>query len=144
MTALDAPPPPPALESLDDLRTYLWQVHQVTVSADDPLLMTYTVHKVALNEIARLLDHYERALSDNVKATGETFTDDVTAAIERFQAEALTDTVRERLAAMQEAARLSDASQIQFRRLIRVLTGLTLVNLVAALVSLGVLATLVQ
>lgn len=145
MTALDAPPPPPlTMDSLEDLRAHLWKVHQVTVDPADPILMLHTIHRVALDEYRRLLDQHNRALSDQVRASAKSFTDDVRAEIEAFKAEALGAAVRERLAAMQEAARLADTAQDRFRRNIKLLTTLTVINFACVVFVLGVLTVLVR
>lgn len=45
--------PPP--RSFDELRARLLQAHGVGVSADDPILLSYTLHRVALDEVAETL-----------------------------------------------------------------------------------------
>ena len=54
----------------------------------------------------------------------------------------LTDAVRERLSAMQEAARLADTAQDRFRKMIKLISILTALNLVAVVFTLGVLTVL--
>ena len=85
----EAPPPPLTMDSIEELRTHLWKVHQVTV-----------------------------------------------------ENEALTDAVRERLSAMQEAARLADTAQDRFRKMVKLISILTALNLVAVVFTLGVLTVL--
>ncbi len=138
----EAPPPPLTMDSIEELRTHLWKVHQVTVEDGDPVLMIYTIHKVVLDEHRRLIDQHNRTLSGIIQAQADAFTTDVTAAIEDFKNEALTDAVRERLSAMQEAARLADTAQDRFRKMIKLISILTALNLVAVVFTLGVLTVL--
>ncbi|PKR56323.1 hypothetical protein [Thalassospira lohafexi] len=138
----EAPPPPLTMDSIEELRTHLWKVHQVNVEDGDPVLMIYTIHKVVLDEHRRLIDQHNRTLSGIIQAQAETFTTDVTSAIEDFKNEALTDAVRERLSAMQEAARLADTAQDRFRKMVKLISILTALNLVAVVFTLGVLTVL--
>ncbi|WP_417247593.1 MULTISPECIES: hypothetical protein [Pseudomonadota] len=138
----EAAPPPLTMDSIEELRIHLWKVHQVTVEDSDPVLMIYTIHKVVLDEHRRLIDQHNRTLSGIIQAQADSFTADVTAAIEDFKNEALTDAVRERLSAMQEAARLADTAQDRFRKMVKLISILTALNLVAVVFTLGVLTVL--
>ena len=141
-----APPPPPAsaMDGLEELRAYLHKVHDVSIGPDDPILMLHTIHKLALDEHRRLLDAGNARLSDAVGAAAAGFVAETTAALEAFKAEALSDAVRERLAAMREAAELADAAQAHFRRTVKALSLITVLNWLAAAFSLGVLAVLTR
>lgn len=138
----EAAPPPLTMDSIEELRNHLWKVHQVTVDEGDPILMIYTIHKVVLDEHRRLIDQHNRTLSAIIQSQAENFTSDVTAAIEDFKNEALTDAVRERLNAMQEAARLADTAQDRFRKTVRLISILTVLNFVAVAFTVGVLTVL--
>ncbi|WP_142850717.1 hypothetical protein [Telmatospirillum sp. J64-1] len=145
MSALDSPPPPPlTMDSLEDLRAYLARTHRTIVAEDDPILMLYTIHRVALDEFMRLLDRQEQALSDQVRATGENLKKEVETLIEGFKSEALGAAVRERIAAMQEAARMADTAQDRFRKNLRLLSILTALNFAAVVFTLGVLTVLTR
>lgn len=145
MSELDTlPPPPAALGDLDELRAYLFKVHDVAIDPADPIVMVHTIHRAALEDFGRLLDKHADELAGRVQLVADRFTDDVKKSIETFQSEALTDTLRERLAAMQEAARLADLSQSRFRSFVRIVAALTVVNVLAAITAVGALAIIIQ
>ncbi|MGK2742049.1 hypothetical protein ACSHT0_14235 [Tepidicaulis sp. LMO-SS28] len=144
MSALDTPPPPPlTMDSLEELRAYLWKVHQVTVDKDDPILMLHTIHKVALDEYARLLDGHKRQLSENVQKITKDLEDEVRLIIGDLESEALNDAVRERLATIHEAERLSGKTLDHFKQTLKAQRLLTLINIAAIGCTLGVLSVLV-
>lgn len=143
MSVLDAPPPPPPrLDSLDDLRAYLWRQHQVTVDASDPILMLHTIHRVALDEYRRMLDQHNRAVSEACAAAGQALMADMRAAIEEFRAEALSDAVRSRLATLAEAERLAQETAGRARRHLRATAILVTLNYLAIACTVGVLAVI--
>mgnify|MGYP007079446057 FL=1 len=143
MSVLDTPPPPPlTMDSLEELRTYLWKVHQVTVDQNDPILMLHTIHKVALGEYERLLDSHKRQLSDHARKTSSDLVDEVRLIIGDLQNETLNDAVRERLATVKEAEKLSEQTLSRFRQNLKVQSLFTLLNVIAALCTLGVLSAI--
>tara|TARA_R110001583_G_scaffold195530_1_gene375479 strand:- start:19333 stop:19773 length:441 start_codon:yes stop_codon:yes gene_type:complete len=138
----DTPPPPVTMDSIEELRTYLWQQHQITVDADDPVLLVHTILRLSLDEQRRVNDQYNRALSQTVRDSSQDFTKDVLAAINAFKAEALGDVVRERIRTMNETAEMAEDATRQFSRLLRTQKILTTLNIVAVVFVVGVLSAL--
>ena len=138
----DTPPPPVTMDSVEELRTYLWQQHQITVDADDPVLLVHTILRLSLDEQRRINDQYNRALSQTVRDASQDFTKDVLAAIEAFKAEALGDVVRERIKTMNETAEMAEDAIRQFSRLLRTQKILTTLNIIAVVFVVGVLSAL--
>jgi hypothetical protein len=138
----DAPPPPVTMDSIEELRTYLWQQHQITVDQDDPVLLVHTILRLSLDEQRRINDQYNRALSQTVRDASQDFTKDVLAAIEAFKAEALGDVVRERIKTMNETAEMAEDAIRQFSRLLRTQKILTTLNIIAVVFVVGVLSAL--
>lgn len=140
MSALDDMPPlPHRIETTDELRTYLWNQHGVTVGEDDPILLVFTMHRVAL---AQQEDHYERQRTEflgTIKQSVGYFTSDVKAAIDAFKNEAIGDVVRERVEAMNEAARQADRATGKFNKNLLYLSIITAVNLLAVVFNIGLL-----
>ncbi len=132
------------MDSMEDLRAYLWKVHQVTVDSSDPILMLHTIHRVALDEYRRMLDQHSRTLSDQVRGIAANVAGEIRAVVDEFKSEASAAAVRERVAAIQEATRLADTAQAAFRRNIRLLIGITVLNIVAVVFVLGALTVLVR
>ncbi len=145
MGALDARPPPPlSMDSMDELRAYLWKVHQATVDPADPILMLHTIHRVALDEFSRLLDQHNRALSDQVRGIAANVAAEIRAVVDEFKSDASAAAVKARVEAIQEATRLADTAQAGFRRNLRLLLGITALNIVAVVFVLGALTILVR
>ncbi len=144
MSELNAPPPPPVLGdgSMEELRTLLWKTHGITVDQHDPILMTYTIHKVALSDFERLLDRYGRRLSEDTNEAATTFADDVRQSIENLKSQALTDAVRQRLTTIKETTDLTDIAYGKLKQTVRLLWALTAANYLAVAITLGVLAVL--
>ncbi|AUG51514.1 hypothetical protein [Thalassospira marina] len=138
----DAPPPPVTMDSIEELRTYLWQQHQVTVDHDDPVLLVHTILRLSLDEQRRINDQYNRALSQTVRDASQDFTKDVLTAIDAFKAEALGDVVRERIKTMNETAEMAEDAIRQFARLLRTQKILTTLNILAVVFVVGVLSAL--
>jgi Na+-translocating ferredoxin:NAD+ oxidoreductase RnfC subunit len=139
MTTAAALPPP---QSLDELRAQLLKLHGVTVSADDPILMVYTIHRVAVDEFADMLARHEQAHSQALEETSAKHREAVSRAVEEIASEVMSDTVRERLLAMQEAAITADRSQQAMRRHLRRVMLLTACSTLAAITATGALAFL--
>ncbi len=138
----DAPPPPVTMDSIEELRTYLWQQHQITVDQDDPILLVHTILRLSLDEQRRLNDQYNRALSQTLRDASQDFTKDVLTAIDAFKAEALGDVVRERIKTMNETAEMAEDAIGQFARLLRTQKILTTLNILAVVFVVGVLSAL--
>ena len=135
----DLPPPPDTLETFEDLRSYLWQSHGVTVGADDPILLVYSMLRVA----AAMQEKNQKQLSADLKkaiaATAEGFTRDVNVSIATFKNEAIGDVVRDRIEAMNQSAKQADTAVERFRKCLRMQTILTAVNVLAVLLSIALL-----
>jgi predicted nucleic acid-binding Zn ribbon protein len=136
--AADLPPP----QSLDELRAQLLKLHGVTVSADDPILMVYTIHRVAVDEMADMLTRMRDDHAAALEETSAKHREAVRAAVEEIASEVMSDTVRERLKAMQEAAVTADRTQAAMRRLLKWLAVLAGCSFLSAGVCVGVLALL--
>lgn len=139
-------PPPPVLadeESLEALRSLLWRVHQATVEKDDPILMAYTIHRAALSDFQKMLDAQTRRFSDAAHQTAEQLGREISSMIDDVKAKALNDAIRERLAAINEAAQVAEQSQIAMKKTARRMTIVAGVSMAGALLSLAVLALLV-
>ena len=140
MSALDDMPPlPNSIETTEELRTFLWKQHGVTVGEDDPILMVFTMLRVALDRQER---HYERQRTEfvgTIKQSVSYFTCDVKAAIDAFKNEAIGDVVRERVEAMNEAARQADRATGKFKKNLLYLSIITAVNLIAVVFNVGLL-----
>lgn len=138
----DAPPPPVTMDSIEELRTYLWQQHQITVDQDDPILLVHTILRLSLDEQRRINDQYNRALSQTLRDASQDFTKDVLTAIDAFKSEALGDVVRERIKTMNETAEMAEDAIGQFARLLRTQKILTTLNILAVVFVVGVLSAL--
>ncbi|WP_404424266.1 hypothetical protein [Thalassospira australica] len=140
MSALDDMPPlPNSIETIDELRTFLWKQHGVTVGEDDPILLVFTMLRVGLDQQERHNERERRALSEAVQAAADTFTRDVDVSIKTFKNEAIGDVVRERVEAMNEAARQADRATGKFRKNLLYLSIITAVNLIAVVFNVGLL-----
>ena len=140
MSALDEKPPlPNNIDTVDELRTFLWRQHEVSIGTDDPILVVYTMLKVALNQIEQQHAKDRQETEKAVKAAANTFTTDVSIAIKNFKEEAIGDVVRERVQAMNEAARQADRASSNIRKCMFYLGILTAVNLLAVFFSIGLL-----
>ncbi len=138
----DAPPPPVTMDSIEELRTYLWQQHQITVDQDDPILLVHTILRLSLDEQRRINDRYNRALSQTLRDASQDFTKDVLTAIDAFKSEALGDVVRERIKTMNETAEMAEDAIGNFARLLRTQKILTTLNILAVVFVIGVLSAL--
>lgn len=140
MSALDDMPPlPNSIETIDELRTFLWKQHGVTVGEDDPILLVFTMLRVGLDQQERHNERERRALAEAVKAAADTFTRDVDVSIKTFKNEAIGDVVRERVEAMNEAARQADRATGKFKKNLQYLSVITAVNLLAVVFNIGLL-----
>lgn len=140
MSALDDMPPlPNSIETIDELRTFLWKQHGVTVGEDDPILLVFTMLRVGLDQQERYNERERRALAEAVQAAADTFTRDVDISIKTFKNEAIGDVVRERVEAMNEAARQADRATSKFRKNLLYLSIITAVNLIAVVFNVGLL-----
>ncbi len=146
MSELDTPPPPPLLGegSLEELLTLLWKTHKVTVDEFDPILMVHTIHKVAITDFQRMLDHYSRVYSDMTNEAAQAFSDNVKQSIEDLKTKALTDAVRERLATVKETTELTDIAQTKFRKSVKLLWWLTALNYLGVTITLGILIYVIK
>lgn len=127
---MSAPLPPP--QSIDDLRAALLKDHGASVGKDDPVLMVYTIHRAALGETVQALDAFRTTLRDEVTAISRGHTAEVRAALAEIHDAVTSDALKQRLAAMQEAAVLADRSTAALRRLVFRLSLLSLATGVAA------------
>lgn len=141
-----AAPSLPAPQSLDELRAHLLKTHGAAVAADDPILMVYTIHRVAVDEMAAMLeaakadqvDALEKASATHreaMEAASAKHREAVEKAVESIASEVMTDTVRERLLAMQEAAVTADRTHTAMRRLVWRLSLLSLMTSLAAILA---------
>ena len=145
MSALDESPPLPVnIDTFEDLRTYLWQQHGTTVNPDDPVMLVFTMLRVGLDQHEQLNERNRQDLANSVQAIADGFTTDVNQSIQTFKEEAIGDVVRERIEAMNEAARQADRATSNFKKLLFYQAILTAVNLLAAFFTIGVLFTLVR
>ena len=141
-----ANPPPPIqpIHDLEELRTLLWKAHKITVDDNDPILMIHTINRVALDNFDQRLAEMNRALAGRVNDIGYDVVSQIKAVVDEFKSEASAAAVRERVAAIQEAAKLADTSQAAFRRTIKLQIGLTVLNVVAVIFTLGSLTILLR
>lgn len=140
MSALDEKPPlPNSIETVDELRAFLWRQHEVAIGVDDPILVVHTMLRVTLNQIEQQNAKDRREMEKAVKAAADTFTTDVSIAIKNFKEEAIGDVVRERVQAMNEAARQADRASANIRKSMFYQGILTAVNLLAVFFSIGLL-----
>ena len=140
MSALDDMPPlPNSIETIDELRTFLWKQHGDTVGEDDPILLVFTMLRVGLDQQERYNERERRALAEAVQAAADTFTRDVDISIKTFKNEAIGDVARERVEAMDEAARQADRATGKFRKNLLYLSIITAVNLIAVVFNVGLL-----
>lgn len=137
----ETPPVPVAMDNFEELRGYLWKIHGITIAEDDPILVVFTMLRVALDQHELSNDRYLKELDEAVQASATKFTEDVSNAIAEFKEEAIGDVVRERIAAMNEAARQADRATAQFRKLLLYLSVLTATCLLSTIFTIGVLFT---
>ncbi|MDP2699941.1 hypothetical protein [Thalassospira sp.] len=135
----DMPPLPDSIDTSDELRTFLWKKHEVSVGKDDPILLVFTMLRIALDQQEKLNERTRRDTEKAVQAAADGFTRDVNVSIQTFKNEAIGDVVRERVEAMNEAARQADRATANFKKSLFALGILTAVNLLAAFFTLGVL-----
>ncbi len=140
MSSLDDKPPlPNSIDTVDELRTYLWQQHETSVGKDDPIVLVFTMLKVALAQVEQQNANSRREMEKSVQVAADAFTRDVTIAIKNFKEEAIGDVVRERVEAMNEAARQADRATGKFKKTVFYLALITAVNLLAAFFMIGLL-----
>lgn len=113
---MTAPPLPPA-QSMDDLRAALLKTHGSTVGRDDPVLMVYTIHRAALGETVQALDDFRAKLAEEVASISAAHTSEVRVALDGISEVVMSDALKQRLAAMQEAAVLADRTTTAMRRI---------------------------
>lgn len=134
----------PAAQSIDELRALLMKTHGTTVGKDDPVLMVYSIHRAALDEIAQALECARTAMADAVTEASAAHSAEVKAALGEIVETIASDALRERLAAMQEAAVLADRTAAGMKKNLRRIAILSAANWLAAIVCVGVLALLVS
>jgi DNA integrity scanning protein DisA with diadenylate cyclase activity len=140
MSALDDKPPlPNSIETIDELRTFLWQQHEISVGKDDPILLVFSMLRVALVQVEQQNAMSRREMEKSVQSAADVFTRDVTISIKNFKEEAIGDVVRERVQAMSEAARQADRATGKFKKNVFYLGLITAVNLLSAFFMIGLL-----
>lgn len=133
---MTAPPLPPA-QSMDDLRAALLKTHGSTVGRDDPVLMVYTIHRAALGETVQALDDFRATLAEEVASISAAHTTEVRVALDGISEVVMSDALKQRLAAMQEAAVLADRTTTAMRRISNRLALLSLANGIAAVLVIA-------
>lgn len=133
---MTAPPLPPA-QSMDDLRAALLKTHGSTVGRDDPVLMVYTIHRAALGETVQALDDFRAKLAEEVASISAAHTSEVRVALDGISEVVMSDALKQRLAAMQEAAVLADRTTTAMRRISNRLALLSLANGIAAVLVIA-------
>lgn len=129
--------------SPEELRRVLMCDTDIPVSRDDPVLLIYGIHRVALNEQATVTD----ALLAKTREDIEAATTQVTAEMSQALSELIravkdhlsSNTLNARLKAMQEAAVVGNEAVTGMRRMVRWAALITTLNIMAAGVVLAVL-----
>lgn len=133
---MTTPPLPPA-QSMDDLRAALLRTHGTTVGREDPVLMVYTIHRAALGETVQALDDFRAKLAEEVASISAAHSTEVRAALNGISEAVMSDALKQRLAAMQEAAVLADRTTTDMRRIATRLAILSFANGVAAVLVIA-------
>lgn len=139
-----AAPPLPQIVTMDDLRAHLWEVHRVTVDRNDPLMMIHTMHRAFLEDYWRMLKRHEGAITKALSSATEIHMAEVRESIAELRDKALSAGLENRLESIRIQVRLAEEANSKFRRLVKVLAVLTMVNVGAAFLALGVLTFVIR
>lgn len=129
--------------SLDELRRRLMSDTGIPLSADDPVLLIYAIHRVALDEQAALSAALLQDTREDIEAATTQVTAEMSQAlnglIHTVKEQLSSHTLNARLKAMQEAAIVGNEAVTGMRRMVRWAAVITSLNILAAGVVLAVL-----
>lgn len=117
-------PPPPALD-FDAARALIAERHGTGLDADDPILMTVTLHGAFMGDYERMLARHNAAITTVMGSALKGLTDKALAAH------------------LENQVRLADRIEQTFRHQYRRARALTAINLLATIVCIPVLIVLI-
>lgn len=107
-----------SITSIEELRAYIHNAHDTSVSNDDPVLIVHTINGVHLNAIEQTLRRHNAAL-----------TQALTIAVKGLTADAITQN-------LQEQVRLADRTHQEFERQYERAKRLSIMSIIASTVSI--------
>ena len=127
----------------EQLRQILMMDTGIPVSSDDPVLLVYGIHRVALDEQTAIMSALLTEAREGIEAASTKAAAEMTAALQiqtkDLREQITSDTLRERLKAMQETAVLANEAVAGMRRMVRWGAVITTLTILAAGVALAVL-----
>lgn len=134
--------------SPDKLRRQLMSDTGIPLSADDPVLLIYGIHRIALDEQTELSAALLQETREDIEAATTQVTAEMSQAlsglIRTVQEQLSSHTLNARLKAMQEAAIVGNEAVTGMRRMVRWAALITTINIMAAGVALAVLGVLLS
>lgn len=114
-----------SITSFEELRAYIHEAHDTSVSTDDPVLIVHTINGVHLSAIEHTLKRHNTAL-----------TQALTIAVKGLTADAITQN-------LQEQVRLADRTHQEFENQYKRARRLSVVNIICFAACLLVFAYLI-
>ncbi|GAB3128372.1 hypothetical protein [Novispirillum itersonii] len=132
-----------APKNREQLRQILMMDTGIPVSPDDPVLLVYAIHRVSLDELTAVMSALLAEAREAIEAASTKAAAEMTSALQiqtkDLREQITSDTLRERLKAMQETAVLGNEAVAGMRRMVRWGAVITTLTILAAGVVLAVL-----
>lgn len=132
-----------APKTREQLRQILMAETGIPVSADDPVLLVYAIHRVSLEEqtaiMATLLAEAREVLDASTTKAAADLAATLKGQMAALKEQIASDTLRERLTAMQETAVLANQAVTGMQRQVRWGAAISSLTILAAGVALAVL-----
>ena len=109
-------PPVPAVMSLDEARALLVREHDTAIGADDPLLMSVTLHQGFIRDYEAMLKRHDGAIEAILGATGEACAQAVETVLASLKDKTVTASLEQAFALVAEQARNMDRLDATLRR----------------------------
>lgn len=137
-------PPVPVAMSLDDARALLAREHQTTIGADDPILMSVTLHQAFCADLDKLLARHGTRVSEILAATGNSYAEAVEQTLESLKDKTVRASLEQSFALISELTKVTETLKRRMRRYGLFHTFLTLVSLVSCVLALAILSHIVR
>lgn len=135
----DDRPPFPAVMSLDEARALLVREHDTAIGADDPLLMSVTLHQGFLRDYEGMLTRHDETIKSILGATGEACAEAVEKTLEGLKDRTVKASLEQAFALVSEQAKNMETLNRSMRRH-RMFSGMTtFVSVVACVLSFSIL-----
>ena len=132
-------PPVPAVMSLDEARALLVREHDTAIGADDPLLMSVTLHQGFFRDYEVMLKRHDAGIEAILGATGEACAAAVEQVLEGLKDKTVKASLEQAFALVSEQSRNMERLDATLRRL-RWFYGIcTVVCVAACILSFSIL-----